>query len=120
MEQDRYSCLDIDWRTTKPSFSYTEEIPTFGPDYDFFRTAVIMNAPTCSFVSGDKTTWNNKQDQSGRHFTMWIPAGGSYLTNLRTLTTNTPATQRPQTKNRKKITRASSPGKPIKKGPHKR
>ena len=116
MEQDRYSCLDIDWRTPKPSFSYTEEIPTFGPEYDFFRTAVIMNAPTCSFVSGDEITWNNQKNQFRRHFTMWIPAGGSYVTNLRTQRTKTPATRRLQTKTtRKKTTRASSPGKPTKK-----
>ena len=67
----QFTCLDIDWRqcVPLPVVKFYEEIPDFGDGYDFYRTAIIMNAPTCTNVKGDKVMWNGEQ----RHFSMWLP-----------------------------------------------
>ena len=59
-----FTCLDIDWRHSvrAPAVKYYENIPDFGDGYDFFRTAVIMNAPTSVNVKGNNVIWNGNID----------------------------------------------------------
>jgi hypothetical protein len=55
----KFTCLDIDWQgPSAAKVKFTVGIPDFGDDYDFYRTAVIMNGPTCRKVSRDDLIGN--------------------------------------------------------------
>ena len=58
----QFTCLDIDWRETEetkhepskpPEIKFCIGMPNFSEDFDFYRTAVIMNAPSGKSVQGD-------------------------------------------------------------------
>lgn len=66
-----FTCVEIDWRGSAPIFHFTEGLPVIDDSFDFYRTAVVMNAPCCSDVDGDTILWNKNNEQ--RHFTMWVP-----------------------------------------------
>ena len=50
---------------------FTEQIPVFGDDFDFYQTAVILSTTTIRRVENDSVVWREQK----RHFTLWIPDG---------------------------------------------
>ena len=65
---NHFSCMDIDWRGTNEQWTWTAKVPEFGPDFDFYRTAVVMHTTTAT-INGDYIKWVRDR----KHFTMWIP-----------------------------------------------
>jgi hypothetical protein len=71
---NKFTCLVIDHRDGRldPKDVFSNAIPKFDETYDFFRTAVIMNAPVCIRVTKNSIVWPPGKAED-RHFSMWVP-----------------------------------------------
>ena len=76
---DRFHTYEVDWRNgaANPRFEFRPGTPCFDDDFDFYRTLVIMSAPTCERVEGNDV-WYSRVGAAS-HFTMWLPNWKSYL-----------------------------------------
>ena len=69
IENDSFVRFEYDWRTSPEKCFYSEVIPTFDKDYDFYRTAVVTHSRTSKRIEDEEIVFSN----SMFHFALWIP-----------------------------------------------
>ena len=89
--EDRFHTYEVDWRNgaANPTFEFRPGTPCFDDDLDFYRTLVIMSAPTCERVEGNNVWYSTTGKDSHScytqvaHYTMWLPNWKRYTPGSR-------------------------------------
>jgi hypothetical protein len=74
LDTDCFTGIDMDWQNIPPKIGTFIEIPNFGKDYDFYRTAIVTYSRTrdpAKCVDENDIKFSN----SNWHFSLWIPEG---------------------------------------------
>jgi len=75
-QEAAFTCCDIDYRERDkdPVFKFSEGLPDFEEDYDFYRTLVIMNSIVVDVLDSNQGKGPpNMKSYESTHYSMWVP-----------------------------------------------
>ena len=105
-QEAAFTCCDIDYRQRDkdPVFKFSEGLPHFEEDYDFYRTLVIMNSIVVDVLDSNRGKGKKKvmKNYESTHYSMWVPPvyrpGKEFANVYETVNVNTVSRKKKNTK----------------------